>query len=59
MKETEIEIEVAKVQAKLFASFREQLESQAIRYRDQGKPKLERILLVALEHNHDNGENLR
>jgi hypothetical protein len=44
MKETELEIEIVKVQAKLFADFLEQLEDQAVRYHDQGKSKLEEIL---------------
>lgn len=48
VKETELEIETVKVQAKLFASFREQLENRAVRYHDQGKPKLEEILLRVL-----------
>jgi hypothetical protein len=44
MKETELEIETVRVQAKLFADFREQLEDQAARYHNQGKSKLEEIL---------------
>lgn len=48
MKETELEIDTVKVQAKLFASFREQLEYQAARYHDQNKFKLEEILQKVL-----------
>jgi hypothetical protein len=48
MKETELEIETVKVQAKLFADFREQLEDQVVRYHDQGKSKLEEILQEVL-----------
>ena len=39
MKVTELEIEVVKVQTKLFADFRAQFEDQAARYCDQGKSK--------------------
>jgi len=46
--ETEMEVEAVIVQAKLFASFREQLEDKAARYHDQGKSKLEEILLEDL-----------
>jgi|GEM_PF-3232778 len=48
MKETEIEIETVRVQAKLFAGFREQLQHQANRYRGEGKLKLEAVLQEAL-----------
>lgn len=48
MRETELEIETVKVQAKLFADFREQLEDQAAKYQDQGKSKLEEILREVL-----------
>ncbi len=48
MKETEIEIETVRAQAKLFAGFRKQLEDQAARYHDQGKSKLEEILREVL-----------
>jgi hypothetical protein len=48
MKETEIELETVRAQAKLFVGFREQLEDQAARYHDQGKSELEEILQEAL-----------
>lgn len=49
MNETEsLEMETVTVQAKLFASFREQLENQASRYRAQRKSNLEEILRKAL-----------
>jgi hypothetical protein len=48
MKETELEIETVRVQAKLFASFRKQLEDQAARYHSQDKSKLEEMLQEAL-----------
>lgn len=51
MKETEAEIETVNVQSKLFASFREQLIGQAVRYHDQGKFELERIVREALQSN--------
>jgi hypothetical protein len=48
MKEREAEIETIRVQAKLFASFREQLVRQAARYHGQGRSELEEILREAL-----------
>lgn len=48
MKETGIEVETVRAQAKLFASFRQQLVRQAARYHGQGKPELEEILQEAL-----------
>jgi hypothetical protein len=48
MKEAEIEIETVRMQAKLFATFREQLVHQANRYHLQGKYELEEMLLKVL-----------
>ena len=50
MRETvgEIEIETVRMQARLFASFREQLVRQAARYHGQGRSELEEILQEAL-----------
>lgn len=48
MKETEIEMETVRAQAKLFVGFREQLKHQANRYRAEVKPKLEAVLKEAL-----------
>lgn len=44
MKETELELATVRAQAKLFAGFREQLQLQAKRYHEEGKPKLESLL---------------
>lgn len=49
MNETEsLEIEIVIVQAKLFASFRKQLENQTSRYHIQVKTHLEEILQKVL-----------
>jgi hypothetical protein len=48
MKETELEIDTVKVQAKLFSDFRKQLEDQAARYHGLGKSKLEEMLQEVL-----------
>jgi hypothetical protein len=48
MKETELEMETVRAQAKLFAGFKVQLQYQANRYREEGKLKLESLLQEAL-----------
>jgi hypothetical protein len=49
MRETDVEVETVRVQAKLFASFRDQLVRQVALYHAQGKSELGKILQEVLD----------